>query len=266
MLSHAQITDRLRAAGCVFAEEEADLLLSTSQDLAELEELVRRRAEGFPLEYLLGWAEFCGLRIAVTPGVFVPRRRTEFLAAQAIELAQRAETAVLLDLCCGAGAVAAAVAAALPGVELYAADIDPEAVGCARRNLSDPGNGTVTRVFEGDLFAPLPDSLAGRINVIAVNAPYVPTEEIALMPPEARLYEARAALDGGTDGLQVQRRIAAEASRWLAPEGHLLIETSERQAPQTAEIFAARGLKPQILESEEFYATVVIGKKAGQRQ
>jgi len=120
--------------------------------------MVDRRAAGVPLEHVLGWAEFCGLRIAVDPGVFVPRRRTEFLARQAAALAR--PRAVVVDLCCGSGAVGAALAAALDRVELYAVDIDPAAVRCARRNLAGAGG----QVYEGDLYQPLPATLRGRVD------------------------------------------------------------------------------------------------------
>ena len=245
----------LRAAGCVFAEDEAQLLISAARTPADLAAMVSRRTVGVPLEYILGWAEFCGLRIAVDPGVFVPRRRTELLVRQAVALT-RPET-VVVDLCCGSGAVGAALVFAVPLVELYAADIDPAAVRCARRNLAVGGG----RVFEGDLFEPLPATLRGRVDLLVVNAPYVPTEAIEMMPPEARIYEARVALDGGGDGLDVQRRVAADSPSWLAPGGHLLVETSERQAPHTADIFARNGLIPRVASSDELDAIVVIGTK-----
>ena len=148
--ARSAVTARLRAAGCVYAEDEADLLISAARDEAELAALVDRRAAGQPLEHVLGWAEFCGLRIAVDPAVFVPRRRTEFLVAQAIELARPG--AVVVDLCCGSGALAAALASAVDGAEVHAADIDPAAVRCARRNLAGLGG----QVYQGDLFGPLP--------------------------------------------------------------------------------------------------------------
>jgi release factor glutamine methyltransferase len=191
----------------------------------------------------------------VSPGVFVPRRRTELLARQAIRSMRPG--GVLLDLCCGAGAVAAAVAAAVPGVEVHAADLDPAATACARLNL-----GPVVPVHTGDLFAALPSSLRGRIDVLAANAPYVPTDAIALMPPEAREHEARMALDGGADGLDLHRRITAEAPSWLTPGGRLLIESSARQAPLTAGMMAAAGLRSRILHSEHLDGTVVVGRSA----
>jgi release factor glutamine methyltransferase len=211
---------------------------------------VDRRAAGVPLEQVLGWAEFCGLRIGVEPGVFVPRRRTEFLVAQAAALARPGE--LMVDLCCGAGAIAAALAAAVDRAEVHAADIDPAAVRCARRNVPGP-------VYQGDLYAPLPGRLRGRVGILVANVPYVPTGEIDYLPPEARAHEPLVALDGGPDGLDVLRRVAAGAPGWLAPGGHLLVEASERQAPSAAAAFAASGLAPRAARSADTDATVVIG-------
>ena len=243
------VVARLRAAGCVFAEDEAELLAAAASG-PELEELVARRVAGEPLEQVLGWAEFCGQRFVVEPGVFVPRRRTELLVRSAAGVG--APGAVVLDLCCGVGAVGAAVATALGRVELHSADIDPAAVRCARRNLAGSG-----AVYEGDLFAPLPAGLAGRVDLLVVNAPYVPTGAIASMPPEARDHEARAALDGGADGLDVHRRVAEGARHWLAPGGSLLIETSRRQAPGTQALLAAAGLATRVVTDDEVDGTVV---------
>ena len=261
--------------------------MSAAATLADLSAMVDRRAAGEPLEHVLGWAEFCGLRIAVDPGVFVPRRRTEFLVSQAIALASRPNQAatqpsaatrppaagqrrtVVVDLCCGSGALGVAVATALGGVagsgltqrqvELHAADLDPVAVRCARRNVA----AVAGHVYEGDLYRPLPATLRGLVTVLIANAPYVPTDEVALLPPEARLHESQVALDGGADGLDILRRVAAEAPQWLAPGGHLLSETSERQAAQLTEAMARAGLIPRVMRSEELNATVVIGTLGG---
>jgi release factor glutamine methyltransferase len=255
-LPESAVVDLLRAAGCVFAEEEARMLLSAASGPAELRDMVDRRAAGLPLEHVVGWAEFASLRIAVDPGVFVPRRRTEFLVREAVALGRAG--AVVVDLCCGSGAVGAALAAALDGVELHAADLDPAAVRCARRNLAPVGG----HVYEGDLFAALPARLRGRVDVLAANVPYVPTDSLGLLPAEARDHEARIALDGGADGLDVLRRVAAEARDWLAPGGALLVETSERQAPHAVEIVRGGGLEPRLASDEEpRYATVVVGTR-----
>jgi len=264
------VVARLRAAGCVFAEEEARLLITAARTPGDLAAMVERRAAGLPLEHIVGWAEFCGLRIAVGPGVFVPRRRTEFLVAQAIALARQAGPGdlagtatpdgplIIVDLCCGSGAVAAALAAALHPAEAHAADIDPAAVAFARRNLAAFGG----QAHQGDLYAPLPAALHGRVGLLTANVPYIPTDEIALLPAEARLHEPRAALDGGGDGLAVLRRVAAGAPEWLAPGGHLLTETSDRQAQQAAGAFAGCGLDTRVVTSEELSATVIIGRRS----
>ncbi|MEH7453299.1 putative protein N(5)-glutamine methyltransferase [Gottfriedia acidiceleris] len=249
------IIEQLRNAGCVFAEEEAHLLISEADTLEELLTMVNLRVTGSPLEYILGWAEFYGNRIVVVPGVFVPRRRTEFLAQKAIELSVPGVKVV--DLCCGSGAVGVAISMAVGLVSLYAVDIDPTAVQCAKCNVSKLGG----LVYEGDLYNPLPSQLLGNVDIIVANAPYVPTEAITSLPQEARLYEPKVALDGGMDGNDIHRKVAEKASFWLASGGHLLIETSKIQAPQTVEIFTQCGLIARLAHNSELDATVVIGTK-----
>ena len=264
----AAVVARLRAAGCVWAEEEAALLVAAAGSPGELEELVSRRAAGLPLEQVLGWAEFCGLRIEVDPGVFVPRRRSEFLVSQAVAAAGQLRRSrlpgaaglaplVVADLCCGTGAIGVAIAAAAGPADLHAADIDPAAVRCARRNVGAVGG----QVYEGDLFAALPASLRGRIDILAVNAPYVPSGEIGLLPAEARLHEPRVALDGGSDGTALHWRVAGEASAWLSGDGRLLIESSERQALTTAAAMTAGGFDATVLSDDDMDATVVAGTR-----
>ncbi|GAA1303030.1 methylase [Planotetraspora silvatica] len=253
------IVTRLRAAGCVFAEDEAELIVSTARTPDDVVAMVDRRVAGLPLEHVLGWAEFCGLRVAVDPGVFVPRPRTEFLIRQAAALAPAG--AVVVDLCCGSGAMAAALAATLDRPEVHAADIDPAAVLCARRNLAPYGG----QVYEGDLYEPLPATLRGRVDVLVASPPYVPTGAIGSLPPEARVHEPHMALDGGADGLDVVRRVIAAARVWLAPGGHLLVETSERQARRAAEAVASSGLVPRVAASSELDATAVIGTRPALR-
>ncbi|MFE9319281.1 putative protein N(5)-glutamine methyltransferase [Streptomyces albidoflavus] len=259
----AEATVRLRAAGCVFAEEEATLLAEAAAcgeggGLAALDRLVERRAAGHPLEHVVGWAEFAGLRITVGPGVFVPRRRTEFLLTLARDLLARAPGPgpVAVDLCCGSGAAAAALAASERRAEVHAADIDPVALVWARRNLAGAGE-----VHEGDLYAALPAALRGRVAVLVANVPYVPTADLPLLPAEARTHEPRVALDGGDDGLAVLRRVAAQAGRWLAPGGTLLVETTGRQAETARGVLAAAGLTPALHHDEERAATVLTGTR-----
>lgn len=235
--------DRLRAAGCVFAEDEAALL---EADGRPLEQLVRRREAGEPLEVILGWVSFAGIRVLLDPGVFVPRQRTAHLAEQAAKRTQPGD--VVVDLCCGSGAIGAAIQSAVPGAEVHAADIDPVAVANARRNLS--------RVHEGDLFAALPTTLMGRVDILVVNAPYVPTDKIALMPREARDFEPLITLDGGQDGAAMHRRIAAECAPWLAHRARVLVETSRAHAHLTASAFEEHGFTARIRRKRG--ATIVI--------
>jgi release factor glutamine methyltransferase len=257
------VVRRLRAAGCVFAEKEAALLAAEATTPSELDQMVAARVSGVPLEHVLGWAEFCGLRIEVDAGVFVPRRRTELLAREAAaRAAAAAPPAVVVDLCCGSGAVGAAVASVAGRIELHASDVHPGAVQCARRNLAPAG----ARVHEGDLYDALPADLRGRIVVLVANVPYVPTGAIATMPPEARDHEPAIALDGGADGLGVLRRVTAAAPGWLAPGGWLLVETGERQAPAALETFRLAGLDAQVVSDPDIGATVVAGRRPGERE
>jgi release factor glutamine methyltransferase len=265
----AAIVRTLRAAGCVFAEDEAAELVGSAGTPEALADMVARRVEGLPLEHILGWVEFCGLRVAIDPGVFVPRRRTEQLAHRAAALAGLARDPTVVDLACGCGAVGIAVASLIGagaggdargtgragGVALHAVDIQPAAVACASRNLRPVGG----RVYQGDLFAPLPIDLRGRVDVLVANVPYVPSAAVETMPPEARVHEPRVALDGGTDGLDVLRRVAGTARDWLAPGGYVLMEVGEDQLRTALAALASGGLHPSAEGDDDLAATIVIG-------
>jgi len=257
----AALVSRLRAAGCVFAEDEAALLAAEAPDTAALDRMTGRRVAGEPLEQVVGWAAFRGLRVGVAPGVFVPRARTGLLVREAVRALGETGGCVV-DLCCGTGAVGLAIAAERPGVTLWAVDVDPVAVTCARRNAATLGPAGTT-VLAGDLDAPLPDDLRGRVDVLVANAPYVPTAEIAHMPTEARDHEPRTALDGGADGVDLHRRVAAAAPRWLPPGGHLLIETSVRQAGATAAACEGQGLLVRVVHDDDLDGTVVVARRRG---
>ena len=249
-MNAAQLVAALRSAGCVFAEDEARLLLDEASSPAELMAWAARRMAGEPLEQVVGWASFAGLRVAVDPGVFVPRRRSELL----VEVAAREPADVVVDLCCGTGALGAALAARWPDAEVHAADSDPAAVTCARRNLPPE------QVYLGELYAALPADLRGRVDVLVVNAPYVPTGAIATMPREARDHEHRVALDGGADGLDVPRRVAAGAGGWLRSGGRLLVETGRDQAERTAGLLSGAGLATAVDTDDDLGGTVVTGR------
>ncbi|MDG4820357.1 putative protein N(5)-glutamine methyltransferase [Asanoa sp. WMMD1127] len=250
------IVARLRAAGCVFAEEEARLLTEAAPDPARLDALVAERVRGVPLEHVVGWAEFCGLRVAVGPGVFVPRHRTELLvhlATAALGPGRR----VLVDLACGSGAIAAAIAHRHGDLDIHATDIEPAAVAAAHRNLT-PLAGAV---YEGDLFDPLPAGLRGQVDVLVANVPYVPSGAVGLLPPEAREHEPLRALDGGADGLDVLRRVAAGAPAWLRPGGTLLSEIGVGQIDAAKTALTVAGLAPEVVTDDDLDATVILGRR-----
>ena len=251
---------RLRTAGCVFAEEEAELLSEAASDAATLEELVRRRVGGEPLELVLGWVAFDGLRVAIDPGVFVPRQRTTWL----VEVAETALAAVavdrpatVVDLCCGSGALGLALAHRRPGTTLHATDDHPAAVACAARNLARVG-GTV---HLGDLASPLPMDLRGEVDTLLANVPYVPSAAVSAMPPESRDHEPRSTVDGGADGLDVLRRVAALAPEWLRPGGSMHSEVALAQVDAALVVLTDNGLLARVERDEERDATVVSGTR-----
>lgn len=251
----ADLVRRLRAAGCVYAEDEADLLVAAADSPAALADLVDRRVAGQPLEHLLGWAEFGGVRVAVDPGVFVPRSRSLLLVTAAVAVTGRGPAVV--ELCCGSGALSVLLAERLAPRFLAAVDVDPAAVACARRNLARWD----APVFAGDLFDPLPDAWCGRLDLVVANAPYVPTDAVGLMPPEARLHEARVALDGGPDGLAVLRRVALGAAGWLAPGGHLVVESGESQVAALEAVLAGAGLVPTVFRDDDLEAVALAARR-----
>lgn len=252
-MDRGDVVATLRAAGCVFAEDEADLLIANADSPARLREMVSRRATGVPIEHVVGWAMFCGVRVEVDPGVFVPRARTCLL----VRLAEQATStgARVVDLCCGTGAIGAAIATRVGAIELYASDVDPAAVACARRNLAR----FEATVVCGDLFDALPVDLRSRVDVLVANVPYVPTTAVEFLPAEARVYEARIALDGGSDGLSVLRGVAQRALEWLATDGVVLVETSRAQANAAARVMRDAGLRPDVVDDEELDVAVVMG-------
>ena len=249
----AWATRELAAAGCVSAAAEADWLLEEATDpegsgeprggapvsQEALRAMVTRRVAGEPLQYVIGWASFGRLRLAVGPGVFVPRPETEGLADRAAtRLRASPPPAVAVDLCTGSGAIACFLAAEVPGARVLATELDPGALAWARPNAERHR----VELLAGDLDAPLPPELAGRVDVLCANVPYVPSGAIATMPRDVRDHEPRLALDGGPDGLDVLRRLAARAGHWLAPGGWLFCEIGEDQAEAAAALLTAAGL------------------------
>jgi release factor glutamine methyltransferase len=217
------LTARLAAGGFVAAEEEAEELLEAAGgDAAALTGLVERRLSGEPLAWITGWAPFLGRRIAVAPNVYVPRWQTELLAERALE--RLPDGGVAVDVCTGSGALAV-VLASKPGARVYATDVSPEAVACARSNGVD--------AYVGDLFAPLPAGVVA--DVVTGVVPYVPTSELSLLQRDTFTFETPLSYDGGADGCAILRRALSGAVRVLAPGGALLLELGGDEATLLAD-------------------------------
>ncbi len=230
-LDLGSLTGLLERAGCVAALEEATELIATAPDEVQLRWMSERRRSGEPLAWITGRARFCGLDIAIEPGVYVPRWQSEPLARRAAQLLP--DNGVAVDLCTGSGAVAAVMGAARPAARVAATEIDPAAVRCARGNGID--------VYPGNLDRPLPTELARRVDVITGILPYVPTDAMHLLPRDVRQFEPRIALDGGHTGTTVLSRVVRTSPRWLRPGGWLLVEMGEDQMSPITALMGAHG-------------------------
>ncbi len=230
----------------MFAEDEAALLLAAA-DGDMLDALVMRREAGEPLEHVLGWVDFGGLRLSVGPGAFIPRQRSVRLARAAVKALEERERPVgraalddrarmvFVEPFAGVAPLAATVAGRVPTAEVHAIELEPVALGYAARNLPP----TAHR-YQGSRLDPLPPDLAGRVSVIAAVPPYIPDAELGLLPRDFREHEPVAALTAGADGLDEVRALLDAALIWLAPDGVALIELNRRQA--SAAVAHARGL------------------------
>jgi release factor glutamine methyltransferase len=227
-----RVIRELAEGGCIAPEDEADGLLAAAREgVGPIEELVLRRLRGEPLAWITGSVTFCGLRVRIDPGVFVPRPHTEVLARRAIALLP--DEGIAVDVCTGSGAVAAVLVAAHPRATVVGTDIDPVAVACARRNG--------VRASVGDLDGPVPPTLRGRVDLMTAVVPYVPTEELHLLPRDVLAHEPRRAIDGGSGGTHLLVRTASVADRWLRSGGTVLLELGGDQAAEMTAILTDLG-------------------------
>ncbi len=237
------MTQTLAEAGCIAAGEEADeLIRAAAGDPDVLEDLVSRRTGGEPVAWLTGAIAFCGLRLFVAPGVYVPRWQTEPLARRAATLLPAAGVAV--DLCTGVGAIASVLAAAHPTARVLGTELEANAARCARRN------GVET--LEGFLDDPLPRELAHRVDVLTAVVPYVPTDSLRLLPRDVQAFEPRLALDGGAEGTDLLVEVVRRSSRWLTPAGWLLLELGGDQVEPIGRSLREAGFEgPDVMTDEE---------------
>jgi release factor glutamine methyltransferase len=231
-VNRASVVDRLVAAGCVAAEDEARQFLAAAPDDATLDAWLRRREAGEPPAWITGATDFAGCRVRVDPGVYVPRPQTEVLVRRAAAVLPARGRAV--DLCTGSGAVAVGLAAAVPGATVIGVELDPAAARCARRNGVPVLVGDGADALGGD----------GSFDVVTAVAPYVPTDAIEYLPADVRRYEPRSALDGGDDGLDLVRRVIVDAARLLRTRGWLFVEVGGTQDDALAAHLTTHGFAP----------------------
>ena len=242
-LDRPAVTDALAAAGCIApAEEAAELIAAAGGEAGVLEELLARRCTGEPIAWLTGSTRFCGIDLHVEPGAYVPRWQTEPLARRAAALLPAGGIGV--DLCTGVGPIAATMRAEVPTARVLGTELDGDAARSARRNGIE--------VLEGDLDDPLPAELEGCVDVLAAVVPYVPSDQLGLLPRDVRAFEPRLALDGGAGGMVILEQAVRRSPRWLRPGGWLLLELGGEQAGPIGELLREAGFDPpEVLRDEE---------------
>ena len=228
----ATLAALLSSAGFIAPEDEADELLACAAgDVGLLDSLVARRLTGEPLAWIIGRVWFCGLEIHVDPGVYVPRSQSEPLARRAVDRLPGNGTAI--DLCTGSGAIARTLMSNHPGARVVASDLDGRAVACATKNGVE--------AYVGDLFAPLPRTIEGRVDVVVGVVPYVPTPALPFLQRDTFAFESPLAYDGGRDGTEVLRRVLTDTPRFLRLGGALLLELGGEQAGALGDALARLG-------------------------
>ena len=242
----------MAATGRSRAELLADPTLDDVEQ-ARLEEIVGRRRAGEPLQYLEGRVPFGPIEVKVDRRALIPRPETEQLWEAAVAaLGQAGPGTPLVDLGTGCGVLALALKKAFPTAPVYATDLSSDALALARENAA--ANGLEVTFLQGDLFAPLPEDLQGRVELVVANPPYVPEEDWERLPDEIRLHEPREALVAGPTGTEVLARIADEAYWWLGTGGRLLCEIGETQGEEALGLFGAydREVRPDLAGRPRF--------------
>ena len=229
------LVGRLRAVGCVFAEEEAaEIRRVVGDDEKRADAVVAARADGIPLEHALGVALFAGIEVEVGPGIFVPRTRAEILVDAAV--AARSDADIVVDLGTGSGAIAAALATRLPRADVYGVDLDASALTYAVRNATRYS----FTVYEGDWWDALPDDLRGRVDLAVAYLPHVPTARLDEIPGDYRAHEPDLSVAGGPDGLDPLRAVLRHLDAWLAPDGVLVTLVAAEQLGTARALSAGR--------------------------
>jgi release factor glutamine methyltransferase len=236
----------------------------TPAEVDGFRELIKRRGHREPLQHIVGSTSFCGLEIAVNRDVLIPRPETELLAERGWTFLNQLSTlrssatedgstlnpqpSTVLDFGTGSGCLAIALACKCPIAEVYAIDISPEALALARQNAARHGLAERIRFLQGDGLAAAPEGI--WFDLIISNPPYIPSEEIASLQPEVRDYDPHRALDGGADGLDYGRRLAADGARFLKPDGRVMLEFGDGQAEGLREVLEQQKWIVETVEAD----------------
>ena len=201
------------------------------EERARVLDLLSRRANREPLQYILGTQEFCGLEFLVEAGVLIPRPETELLVGEVVRCARRLPGPIIADIGTGSGCIAVALAKALPTARLFATDCSSPALRVGLQNAERHGVQDRVRFLRGDLLEPLGRvGMEGQVSVLVSNPPYIPDGQLELLQPEVGDYEPRVALSGGPDGLAMYRRLLQDAALFVKPGGFLVMEVGQGQA------------------------------------
>jgi release factor glutamine methyltransferase len=227
--------------------------------------LIARRAGGEPFPFLMGFIEFWGLELKVKPGAFVPRPSSELTVELAVNRLKRKKAPVVVDVCTGAGPIALAIADEFPKADVYGADISEEGLAQGRRNAKRLGIKNVT-LKAGDMYAPLPSKLQGKVDLITGHVPYVHLDEIEDLPSEVREFEPLYTLsDQSGDGLDLMRRAVFESIAWLKPGGWLLLETAEDLGSKIKKMFDKAGFEKVDTKTDEDRLSIVVEGRLARR-
>lgn len=212
-------------------------------EVGSYRQLIMRRGRREPVAYIIGKKEFMGRDFSVGAGALVPRPETELMTERGIEAIRNANSPLAAELCCGSGAAGICLALANNECRLLLTDISEECLAIARANVEAYKLSERTELIKSDLFEGWPGKYAGSLALIIANPPYIRSAELDSLEPEVSLHEPRLALDGGPDGLDLYRRIAREAPRWLKAQGVLVMEVGHDQSRDVGQLLEEAGFK-----------------------
>lgn len=259
----------LMAAGfpvSVLKAESSELPDLSAKDIITLEGLIAKRISGVPIAHLTGRQSFMGMEMLAGQEALIPRKETELLGYTAIQILndQIDQQPVVVDVCTGAGNIALAIAKSVPNVRVVATDLSADAVRLAESNATHLNLSSLVSFYCGDLLAPIEAlGLHGKVNLITCNPPYISTSKVSEMPEEISSFEPGLAFDGGAFGINLIRKLVAEASYYLANKGHLVFEVGEGQGQmikKLVEKFDAYSSVQTISDSQDKPRVIVAQK------